>query len=373
LKRHNLLFLIESLNVGGSEIFLSHLLSHLDRSKFRPFVCCLVEKGRLAPELEAQGISVSTLGWRLGSVASTTRVVARLVQLLRKEQIELVQTFFHRPEILGALAGVFARRPVIVGSQYDVIVPEGSLSRFLLKMSRLRVRHVVANCQACKLHRERLTGHKSDEISVIYIGLTTKECIHGTERETVLPQDFFDKEPVVTFAGRLYRLKGPDVYLKAAASIYRRDPRVRFLLIGDGPMHGELVLLAKQLGLSHVVRFVTEVPSVREVFSKSSVAVSPSRSEGFPTTVLEAMAGGVPVVASRVGGIEELINDRVDGFLFESENAEGLASVITMILSSKEMATEIGTRAREKVKRLFRFEETVAQIEALYSRLLNGS
>lgn len=373
MRRVSLLFLIESLNLGGSEIFLSNLLARLDQSKFRPIVCCLMEKGKLASRIESQGIRVVTLDWRLGSWTSTIRVVAGLVNLLREERIDLVQTFFHRPEILGALAGLFVRKPIIVGSQYDVIVPKGSLSRFLLRMSRLRVRHVVANCQACKVHRERLTGHGREDISVIYIGLTEKEYVQNTQSEPALPDDFFKKGAVVTFAGRLYHLKGPDVYLKAAASVVLKNPETGFLLIGDGPLRDELVSLAENLGLSGVVNFVKEVPSIREIFSKSSVAVSSSRSEGFPIAVLEAMAAGVAVVASRVGGVEELVNDQVDGFLFESEDSDMLASLVAMLLSSRERAIDVGARAREKVTRLFRFEDTVAQMESLYARLLSRS
>jgi len=368
--RTNLLFLIESLNLGGSEVFLSNLLVRLNRSKFRPIVCCLVEKGRLAGPLEAQGFQVVALGWRLGSLTSTARVVVSLVKLLKKERVELVQTFFHRPEILGALAGLFVRKPSIVGSQYDVIVPKGNLSRLLLRMSRLRVKHVVANCRACKSHRERLTGHGSENISVIYIGFPEEEDYRRVQSGPVLPHDFFEKGPVVTFAGRFYHLKGPDVYLRAAASVYRQNPCVRFLLIGDGPMRGELFSLAHELGLSRAVHFVTEVPSVRDIFSKSAIVVSSSRSEGLPTAVLEAMAAGVPVVASRVGGVEEIINDRVDGFLFGSEDSEGLASAITMLLLNREVAAAVGAKAREKVTKLFRFEDTVARIESLYTRLL---
>ncbi|MCX5801658.1 MAG: glycosyltransferase [Candidatus Eisenbacteria bacterium] len=370
MRRTSVLFLIESLNLGGSEVFLSNLLARLDQSRFRPIVCCLVEKGKLAPRIEARGFRVVVLGWRLGSLVSTVRVVAGLVKLLREEHVELVQTFFHRAEILGALAGFVVWKPIVVGSQYDVIVPNGSLSRFLLRMARLRVRHVVANCQACRVHRERLTGQAPEDISVIYAGLAEEESVHDVQSESVLPDDFFEKGPVVTFAGRLYRLKGPDVYLKAAASVYRRNPGTRFLLIGEGPMRDELVSLAEELGLSQAVHFVGEVPSLREVFSRSSVVVLSSRSEGFPTSVLEAMAVGVPVVASRTGGVEELINDRVDGFLFESENSEDSASIITMLLSNREIVAEVGARAREKVTKLFRFDDTVAQIESLYARLL---
>jgi len=370
MKPCNVLFLIESLNVGGSEMFLANLLARLDKTEFRPIVCCLVERGRLAQKLEARGVPVKVLSWRLGSGTSTAATVGRIARLLKEERIELIQTFFHRPEILAGLAGIFVRKPVIVASQYDLIVPKGNLSRLLLRACRPRVKHVIANCRACKLHRERLTGQRPDDISVIYIGLTRDEYICADRADVPLPGDLFEKGPVVTFAGRLLPLKGPDVYLRAAASVLNQCPQTRFLLIGAGPMREELVSLSGALGLTGVVYFVPEVSSIREVFSKSTIAVSSSRSEGFPITVMEAMGVGVPVVASRVGGVEELIQDRVDGFLFENEDSEGLASEIIALLTDAGMARELGARAREKVTKEFRFEETVARIESLYRELL---
>jgi glycosyltransferase involved in cell wall biosynthesis len=372
MRVHKLLFLIESLNIGGTEVFLEKLISRLDTRRFEPLVCCLVEKGKLAPQIEAKGVRVVALGWRLRSMVSTIIIVARLAQLLRKEKIDLIQTFFYRAEILGAMASVLARKPVVVGSQRDIIAPGRKISQSLLRLSRQCVRHVIANCEACRRYRQMLTGHNPREISIVYIGLTEEELsLRLTGKQSVIAEDFFEKGPVVTYAGRLHNVKGPDVFLRAAALVYSNNPEVKFLMIGDGRMRAELVSLTNELGLSAAVCMPGEIRPVKGIFQKSSVVVCSSRSEGFPNVVLEAMAVGAPVVASRVGGVEELINNREDGFLFESENSEELASIIMMLLSDREGAAEVGSRAREKVSKRFRFDETVAQIESLYTRLLS--
>ncbi len=369
-----ILFLIESLHFGGSEVFLEKLLSRLDRQKFEPLVCCLLEKGQLAPRIESQGVRVEMLGWTLGSPLSTLRVVGRLAGLLRKERVHLLQTFFYRPEILGALAATLARTPVVVSSQHDVMVPGGRFSRLLLRMSRAVVRHVVANCEACRRHRELLTGLAPEKVSVIPIGLSQGEL--RAAQEAKLPaglQDLCEKGPVVLWVGRFLHVKGPDVFLRAAASVARGFPGARFLMVGEGPMKEELASLAVELRIADAVRMPGEIESLRGILGNSSVMVSSSRSEGFPTVVLEAMAAGTPVVASRVGGVEELIEDGVDGLLFESENSEQLASAVTKLLSEKEFASQLGSRAREKVSRQFMFDETVRRVEALYETLLRRS
>ncbi|KPJ61631.1 MAG: hypothetical protein AMJ46_00605 [Latescibacteria bacterium DG_63] len=367
----NVLFLIESLHFGGSEVFLEKLLSQLDTRKFRPLVCCLLEKGQLAPRIEERGIRVETLAWKLGSPISTLRVVGRLVKLLRSERVHLLQTFFYRPEILGAFAATLARTPVVVASQHDVMVPGGRLSRLLQKMSRLVVRHVIANSDACRRHRQRLTGLAPENISVIHIGLSHQQLqAAGGERSPESQQDLFEEGSVVSWVGRLLHVKGPDVFLRAAASVLRRNAEARFLMVGDGPMRSELDSLARELDVAGVVRMPGEIESVEGILASSSVVVCSSRSEGIPTVLLEAMAAGTPVVASGVGGVGELIKDGVDGFLFESENSEELASIVTKLLSDKELASDIGARAREKVSGQFTFDETARRVEVLYEALL---
>jgi glycosyltransferase involved in cell wall biosynthesis len=374
MRPYSVLFLIESLHFGGSEVFLEKLLSRLDGQKFRPLVCCLLEKGQLASRIEARGVRVETLGWRLGSVPSTLSCVWRLARLLKAERVLLLQTFFYRPEILGAFAAILARTPVVVGSQHDVMTPGGRLARLLLRSARLVVRHVIANCDACRSHREKLTGQAQEDISVIHIGLSEEEV--RAIRESEPPEEerrLFDEGPVVTWVGRLLRVKGPDVFLRAAASVLSRRAGTRFLMVGDGPMRAELTQLAREIGIAGALSMPGEVRSLEGILRRASTVVCSSRSEGFPTVLLEAMAAGTPVVASRVGGVDELIEDGADGLLFESGNAEQLASRITRLLTDRELASAIGDAAAAKVTNRFTFNETVRRIEGLYEALLGGA
>ena len=380
---HNILFVVESLNVGGSEKFLKDLVLGLDRTKFSPTVCCLAGKGRLAEPLEKAGVRVVSLNWRLGSFASTVSAVFGLARLMHGEKADLVQTIYYRPEILAALASCLVWRPVLVASQHDVIVPEGRVSGALLRLSRLRVRHVIANCEACGRHRQSLTSHRPEQVSVIHIGLKPEEgprpvaasASGSADRQAATGgsaaiDELFGSGPVVTYAGRLHPIKGPDVFLEAAAGLANRRPSVTFLLVGEGPMRAELAEQAARLGLAQRIKFTGHVPSLMGVLRRSAVFVCSSRSEGFPSVVLEAMQAGVPVVASNVGGVPELVTDRVNGLLFESENHEQLATLVEGLLLDEGAARTFAAKAREKVQREFRFEDTLAETRRLYLRLL---
>ncbi len=408
MKTYSVMFVIESLNIGGAEVYLDKLLRHLDRKRFRPFVCCLVEKGSLAGSLEAIGIPVVTLDWRIrrrgpaggrgpgtspveaGSsrfwarvrfYLSTVAVVFRLARLMRSERVDLVQTFFYRPEVVTALARWLGGMPCVVGSQYDTIAPRGLFSRLMLRLLRPGVAHVIANCGACSSHRQRLSGHEVGQISVIHIGLSAEELTRADGARAVTPPGvagdssltyFLAQGPVVLFTGRLLPLKGPDVFVRAASLLHQKVPGVKFLLLGEGPMRSDLAALVARLGIGSVLRMPGEVEVLAPVLARSSVLVCSSRSEGFPSTVLEAMALGVPVVASSVGGVGELIEHGVDGLLFESGDQAGLASMLETLLSDGELRARIGERAKKKVREKYRFDDTVSQTQDLYTRLMGG-
>ncbi|MFH0778729.1 MAG: glycosyltransferase, partial [Candidatus Eisenbacteria bacterium] len=189
---------------------------------------------------------------------------------------------------------------------------------------------------------------------------------------TGLPGWFLEGGPVVTFVGRLRRAKGPDVFLKAASIVLRARPDARFLVVGEGPMRAELLLLSHELGLERSLQIPGNVRCLKEVLERTTVFVCSSRTEGFPTVLMEAMGAGVPVVAARVGGVVELVEEGVDGFLFESEDSGALASIVVRLLSDGETASRAALKGREKVLSRFRFEDTVSRMEALYERLLTS-
>jgi glycosyltransferase involved in cell wall biosynthesis len=166
-------------------------------------------------------------------------------------------------------------------------------------------------------------------------------------------------------------IKGPDVFFEAAAGLARRRPSVGFVMVGEGPMRAELAERAAEMGLEERIVLPGHVQSLTEVLRRSAVFVCSSRSEGFPTVVLEAMAAGVPVVASNVGGVPELVADGVNGLLFDSEDHEQLATLIEGLLTDRGAARTFAARAREKVQTEFRFEDTMEQTERLYLRLLD--
>jgi glycosyltransferase involved in cell wall biosynthesis len=161
--------------------------------------------------------------------------------------------------------------------------------------------------------------------------------------------------------------KGIDVLLAALA---RRDVRARLLVVGDGPLRGELAAAAGGLGLSHRVHFVGHRDDVPLWLAAGDVFAHPSLEDAFPTVLLEAMAAGLAVVASRVGGVPEIVADGVTGLLVRAGDAEDLARALAEVLARPEERRAMGEAGRTRARERFSTAAWVARLEAVYDEAL---
>jgi glycosyltransferase involved in cell wall biosynthesis len=183
-----------------------------------------------------------------------------------------------------------------------------------------------------------------------------------------LPSD----TPIVGTVGRLVPVKNHRLLIEAFSRIHQEMPETHLAILGDGPLGESLATHAADLRLSNDVSFVKSSPSAEIFLRCLDVFALSSESEGMPLTLLEAMAAGVPAVATGVGGIPEVIENGADGYIVPASGPEPLARTISSLLSHPGEAREMGMRGREKVKRRFNAERTVRETERIYSDLLGG-
>jgi glycosyltransferase involved in cell wall biosynthesis len=178
--------------------------------------------------------------------------------------------------------------------------------------------------------------------------------------------------PLVAVFARLNRLKGLEYFLEAAALLMHRFEEVRFLIVGDSissEYRDELETRARALGLGERIVFAGFRSDIPELLAEVSLSVLPSLAEGLSNVVLEAMAAGVPVVATAVGGTKELIEDGVSGLLTPPRDAAALAHAIGSLLADPERAERIGREGRRQATERFSLQATVEQTERLYERV----
>jgi len=168
------------------------------------------------------------------------------------------------------------------------------------------------------------------------------------------------------YAGRLAHVKGVDVLLRAWATIVAKRT-ARLIILGDGPDAEALQALAKTLGISQHVEFVGDCDNVAAYLGTADIYVQPSRDEGLPNAVLEAMAAGLPVVASDVGGNRDLVEDGVTGILVRSESIDELAGAISRMLEETSQRSVMGEQARQKILAEYSMTSVVDRLLLLYS------
>ncbi|HEX7158944.1 MAG TPA: glycosyltransferase family 4 protein, partial [Edaphobacter sp.] len=178
---------------------------------------------------------------------------------------------------------------------------------------------------------------------------------------------------VITTAGHIRRVKGHDIFIKAAASVVHEFPQAQFSIAGDvlePEYFAELQTLVTELGLNGNFQFAGGIANLRDHLAAADIFVLPSRSEGFSNAIVEAMAASLPVVATNVGGNAEAVKHGVTGFIVPPEDPEGLAGAIKRLLADRAMAAEMGIAGRDLTAEQFTLEAMMNHTTQTYRRLL---
>jgi len=356
--------LITELDVGGAQKALACLLARLDRDNFSPTVACLYNGDRVvAQEIRQLNLPVIDLGmtakWRWDAFW-------RLYRLLRRQRPTILHTWMFHANFPGRLLGRLTGTPIIISSERTM----GHESRWRYWLNRITepltdrvtcVSRLVAEFVVEKV------GIPRCKIIVIPNGIDVRAFDRVSTRQQAratlrLPSDSM----LVGTVARLNPVKRLDVLLQAMASL----DNACVVIVGDGVERARLETLSNELGLAERVHFAGQQDDVRPWLAALDVFALTSDWEGMPNAVLEAMATGLPVVATAVGGTPEVVVDGETGLLVPPRDPNALAQAITCLLREPDLRRKMGRAGRERVERHFSIEETVRQTEALYTTLL---
>jgi glycosyltransferase involved in cell wall biosynthesis len=334
------------LDVGGLERVVLHLVREARRDGNRVSVLCLERPGTLAGMAEALGARVVSVdkppGFRPG-------IVPRIANVLRDLRPDVVHT--HQ---VGALlyAGPAARRarvPVVVHTEHGKHYAGRLRTRLLGRLAARSARRLFAvsadilrELRDCRIAPPGKLVHVPNGVDVDRFELTDDPA--DLRREFGLPADV----PVIGTVGRLTGLKRQDVLLHGFARL--QHPTARLLIVGDGPAREELVSLAANLGITDRVVFAGYRDRPERALAAMDVFALTSDSEGMPLAILEAWAAGKPVVASRVGGVPELVADGRTGLLFPAGDDAALAGCLDRLLRDRSLTEALGEAGRARVR-----------------------
>lgn len=342
---------------GGTERQMIELVRLLDPSRFTVHVACFDKRGAWLPRVAERAASIVEFPIRGFAHPGTMPTLLRFARWCRRERIEVLQTCDFYANIFGLPGAALAGVPVRIGSRRD-LNPDKSPAQIRLQRQAYRcATTVVANCAAARgiLLAE---GLAPASIAVIPNGVDRpRHESAGVAAE--------QRTRVITVAN-LRPEKNHETLIAAADLLSADFPDVEFQIVGDGPRRSELEALVRSRRLDDRVSFLGHREDVGRLLSEASIFALPSRSEAFPNGAIEAMAAGLPVVASAVGGLLDLIEHGRTGLLIEPGNPTALADALRQLLTNRTAAARIGEHARAHVQQRYSFERMVKAFEDLY-------
>jgi glycosyltransferase involved in cell wall biosynthesis len=360
----SVLILLTSFDAGGTERQMVELIRRLDRQRFSVHVACFHDRGMLKAAARERASSLTTFPLQSFRNVSALRQLIRFARWCRHIDARIVHTCDYYANVFGLPGAAMAGVPVRIGSRRELLTADKTSSQFALQRLGYRTAHAIVGNSHAAVDQLRREGVPPDKIHLIRNGLDLTAFPYSPRRPSRIRR--------ITMVANLRVEKGHDTLLQAAARILREHQDVEFHLIGDGPLRGPLERQIQALGLGSRVLLMGYRDDVPALLETSDLFVLPTRSEASPNAVLEAMGAGLPVVATRVGGIPELIDSGLTGILVEPGDADALAGAILALIARPDAAAALGRAARAHVRRSYSFDTMVSSFEALYLTALEG-
>jgi lipopolysaccharide/colanic/teichoic acid biosynthesis glycosyltransferase/glycosyltransferase involved in cell wall biosynthesis len=375
---------IARLNIGGPAIHVTTLTAGLDPSRFESILVTGTEnpgEGSLLDAALARGIRPVVIPEIVGEASLKPRDLKALValyRLMRQERPQIVHTHTAKAGFLGRLAARLAGVPIVLHTYHGHVLHGyyGPMkTRLLRRMERALGRMTDRIIAVSEQVKADLVGYgvvRPEKISVIPLGFDLEPFLNSAAY-----RDAFQRElglgngaRLVGIVGRVFPIKNHRLFLDAAARVAGEEGNARFVVVGDGILRPEMEQHARRLGIADRVIFTGWRHDLPRIYPDLDVLVVSSKNEGTPVSAIEAMASGCPVVATRVGGLPDLIDDGKTGCLVPSEDPAALAAAILRVLRDPDAAHRMGQAARAQVREQFRAERLIGDLEGLYTELL---
>jgi glycosyltransferase involved in cell wall biosynthesis len=360
---------ITELEVGGAERCLTNLALGLNPQRFAPLVYSLASRPQppqdaLVKQLEAGGVPLRFLD--ANSATRALPAVRRLRHLWRSDRPQIVQAFLFHANVLTAIATIKRPSPVL-SLGFRVSDPTTWRQHTERLFARRAARVVCVSDSVAEFARQKV-GVPAQKVVVIPNGVA------GDAHAQVPPADLRRlgipaAAPTIACIARLTEQKGVDRLIRAVPEILRRLPDHHVLLVGDGPQRSPLQQLATRLGVATRVHFAGWQPDTLSILKSCRILVLPSRWEGMPNVLLEAMACGLPVVSTRTDGVAQALGPLLESQTVSEGTPQALAEKAVTICGDRTLREHLGAENQRRAVREFSLDNMIAQYERLFESL----
>ncbi|NIQ15876.1 MAG: glycosyltransferase [Candidatus Dadabacteria bacterium] len=362
-----------SLGMGGAERVIVNYARFLDKNKFDVVVCALTEGGEYENDLNTYGIKYYALNKKRGFDIT---VIPKIFRIIRSEKIDIV----HLHDISSSL---WVTLPAILSGVHSIIRTEHNVKRLNINflsnmknyisffMSIFQKKIVCVSEEVRKTHIGK-NALFNDKYITIHNGINTELFDVQVDREKYLREfDIEEKSIIVCNIGRFFPQKAHEIFLQSIQYVLEKNNDVAALIVGDGPRREELEELARKLEIFERVNFTGNRSDVPQILNLIDIFALSSDWEGFPMTILEAMACGKPVVVTDVGGNREAIIDGDTGYIVPPRNPRAMSEAILSLINDKRLRVSMGVKGRKLVLHNFNARVMVRKTELIYEKLMN--
>ncbi len=374
--KYRILHVIDHLGSGGAQEAVCQLVKYVQKDRFQSEVVTLHGFGQYWEVLRSWGVPVHSLVPQAFARPAIPLIFLRLSLLLARHRYDIVHTHLIGANVLAAPLAALYRVPVrFTHDQTMDDVRERSLvHRGLDALANRLNHHVIAVSSSIRTFLCRKEGVPVQKISVIYNSVDLErfspksdpKAQAAARRQLGLPAEAL----IVGGVGRLHYQKNFSLFLEVAKEVCAELPQVMFVIAGEGPERAPLEEMSRKLDLASRVRFLGFVKEMPELYQALDLLLLTSHFEGTPLTVLEAMAMGTPVVASRVDGVEEVLEDGQEGMVVPPGDRNLFVQGVSRLLQDRRLWQRLSRAAQKKARQCYSAAAMVRQVEALYLKYL---
>jgi len=358
------------MDIGGMERVIADLCRYVDPDRFRFTICCLSVRGKLADEVEADGVPViycenqARLGKYLRGV--------ELGRIMREHKVDILHTHNTTAFIDGLIGARLAGVPVTVHTDHCKNYPIERRWMVLENIASRLVDKVVAVSHHTRGELMEFEKMAADKVTVIHNGINPRP--HAALSPEVLRREFGigPESFVIGTVGRLEAQKGLDLLLRSIPAVIAAAPQARFILVGGGTREAELKALSRSLGIEDHVVFTGWRTDAIALMKRFDCFVQSSNFEGMPMVLLEAMSLAKPIVATAVGGVPEVIEHEHTGLLIKSREEQELSQTLLRLVTNPDLTRHFGMNGRARYEQRFTAEAMASTYQQLYEDCLGA-
>lgn len=380
IQQLSILFVIGSCEIGGAEMQLLKLVKNLHGKFARCSLFILQNEGALIGQYREMGIPLFFGGLSKGDLSTAPWKIIhaeiRLIKTILRTRPDIIHCFLPLITFMGSMAGrLVGHRKVVISrralgthqDRYPILIPFDRIANYLSRAVTVNSKAVWKDV----VNRDRI---KPEKLILIYNGLDASiyevDDTHAIAAKASLKIP--EKRKIVIVLANLIPYKGHSDFLKAARIVVQKRTDICFLLVGeDRGIRKNLEAEVENLSLAGYVRFVGQRKDVPALLAVSDLSVLPSHEEGFSNVILESMAAGLPVIATKVGGNSEAVADGITGWLVPPKEPELMAEKILDVLRDPEKANQMGKEGQDRVRKLFSVDTMVRKHLNLYRSILS--